>query len=170
MNQDIPTPVCDMRAVRMLSYAQSGTELYLHIDYAKELEQRAIKAELDRDAEHKLRLEAEEALLREASMAKELMEGGKAGWRLLCEPNLPPNWASRNGSDYCVERGLEAIRRMKKRADRLEKLLSQTTTELAHASSIISENLIDCKMYVDHWNRLCTEATATLAGAAKEAK
>lgn len=99
MNQDIPTPVCDMRAVRMLSYAQSGTELYLHIDYAKELEQRAIKAELDRDAEHKLRLEAEEALLREASMAKELMEGGKAGWRLLNFSYVP--WAN---LPFCEER------------------------------------------------------------------
>lgn len=45
MNENIPTPVCDLRAVRMLSYSQSGVELYVHVDYARELERRAIQAE-----------------------------------------------------------------------------------------------------------------------------
>lgn len=61
-----------------------------------------------------------------------------------------------NGAEDCVEKGLESVLKLKR-------LLTQTTTRLAHASDIVSTNLMDCKMLTANWNRVCTEATQTLA-------
>lgn len=161
MNTTTPTPRTDAEEKRQRDlYAQEmecgWPSFPADFDFARQLE-----CDLAEDNDRIRRLIAERDTARIEADRKHVLRAEFAA-----------ELGVENGSDYCVERGLEAIRRMKKRADRLEKLLSQTTTELAHASSIISENLIDCKMYVDHWNRLCTEATATLAdrGAAKEAK